>query len=45
MIKLTPESIAILQAWANDLLTTYPLEDFEEDDVKFIEEILSYEPE
>ncbi|QOV07442.1 hypothetical protein EHPHDBNB_00190 [Klebsiella phage 066053] len=45
MIELTPSRIEILKVWAKDLLNSYQAEYFTEEELEFIEEILSHEPE
>lgn len=45
MIELTPSRIEILKIWANDFLRIYQTEDFTKEELEFIEEILSHEPE
>ena len=44
MIELTPIRIEILKLWAKDLLGIYQTEDFDKEELEFIEEILSHEP-
>lgn len=45
MIELTPSRIEILKIWAKDFLRIYQTEDFTKEELEFIEEILSNEPE
>lgn len=45
MIELTPSRIEILKIWAKDLLSICQTEDFTKEELEFIEEILSNEPE
>lgn len=45
MIKLTPSRVEILKCWAEDFLRIYQTEDFTKEELEFIEEILSHEPE
>lgn len=45
MIELTPSRIEILKIWAKDFLRIYQTEDFTKEEIEFIEEILSHEPE
>lgn len=45
MIELTPSRIEILKIWAKDFLSIYQTEYFTKEELEFIEEILSNEPE
>ncbi|AUV61477.1 hypothetical protein [Klebsiella phage 175022] len=45
MIELTPSRIEILKYWAKDFLSIYQTEYFTKEELEFIEEILSHEPE